>query len=240
MVKKPPSLPVALPHTALSFMAVLLIAGALWAPPSLAAQATEPIRFEEWYRDVVQVQSPGVLAGVTVGDPSGMRGALSMVARTVSGPWTSLCVTVASRDVRYFSRIEYDLVGRPAGNLLLAFPSAYADIVRGYDHTEIAVLAEAKDGCAVTSPTLAVFVTAWDTGDAVDTVRLLVNSGNSEFTRVRVGSAETLCTRLARPTTAYNMQCEVPLDEVSLGEPIVVQRIRFQRIRSTTIPLRVP
>ncbi len=211
----------------------------------------EPQAFKEEFRDVTPV-SGGVRVGVQTGQPDQLVDPANLSVHLTPDHGDYLCVTVNSRDARYFAELRFHIRGLPPGHYSLRLPTAYRERLSRYRTRELAVYAETKDSCSPAEPAEAVMIAAWDRDATLDSILVLINGGNTDVVRIVAITSEGKSVYFScNPTlegVAFNTECPVmrPAIELGAGDETRIVRWAIQRFRFDTqlmpipLPIKVP
>lgn len=169
-----------------------------------AAQGPSPTTLAlsaETYRDAVPV-SGGVVRGVMADGADGQVDPGELHVRLTPRGSTRVCFEISSQDGRYHAFASHPI--EPATETLrFSLATAHADVLRGYDARQVAVLAQLKSGtCDARTRVDAYAVASWGQPSGQQTLRVFVNSGGLSDTRVRVPVGEKM----------QNTRCEAAPD----------------------------
>ncbi len=199
--------------------------------------------WEQW-RDPVPV-SGGLRVGVmSAGDSRFNPAQLTVWLPRTDAPF--LCVEVTSQDGRYVASVPYDIRGDPPGPRQMKFPpSKHTSKLREFDSGQLAILARLAKSCGTAPVEAGDFVIAgWDQPRLGETVVVLLNSRLP--TSIVAGKGNTVesnypCQSLTGTTTAFNLRCEIPVNDVTGDRDYFIQMRRGSGFSAPVpLPLAIP
>ena len=201
-----------------------------------------PSGWEQW-REAVPVSG-----GLRVGVMAESGPIFNPAQMTVWLPKTdapALCVELSSQDGSYVGSVKYDIRGDPPGPLLLNLPpSQHRPKLQKLGPAQLAILARLAKSCGSAPEGPGDFViAAWNQQQLGSKVLVLLNSRlptsivGGEGVKVQ---GEYPCQSLSGTTTAFNLQCTIPLADVGPAWQYSIRMRRGSSVNTVPLPLAIP
>jgi hypothetical protein len=191
--------------------------------------------WERWRSEVP------ISGGVRVGVMNASDQRLNVNTLTVFLPpfsESTLCLELSSQDGRYSARLAYPLARAEPGRVLLGLPTRYARELIAYQPSQVAILATLSMDCSLAPD--AYLVAGWGQGTLTRSVTVLLNSRIPTRLRSADGALSFDCRPVDGVTTAYNLSCDIPRDQINAVSPLVIEMRRGTTVTRLTLPIRLP
>lgn len=186
--------------------------------------------------------SGGLRVGIMTDTEDQLRDPEYVAVLLPDSQYTSLCLTVSSRDARYSASLAYDIGSAAPGHITLHIPTTMKSRLDDYRHDQLVVLAHLANRC--NGSVKSFVVSEWYDPERDETlggdVAVFVNSQLPTSIGIGDGGAivyEADCQALSGEATAFNLRCVLPRSELKQDREAVILISEGGTRRSYPLPL---